>query len=55
MASRTERDLKLLKGTEKELGKLSVKEDYTKHEREQIKIFVNTAKAKKFEDNDPSD
>ena len=49
MASSTERDLvmknlKLLKGTEKELGKLSAKEDYTKNEREIIKYFVDAAK-----------
>ena len=59
MASSTERNfvmknLKLLKGTEKELGKLSVKEDYTKNERGQIKKFVVTAKAKNAEENDPS-
>ena len=59
MASSTERNfvmknLKLLKGTEKELGKLSVKEDYTKNERVQIKKFVDTAKAKNAEENDPS-
>ena len=42
MVNSTDRDavmkkLKLLKVTEEELGKLSVREDYTKNEREQIK------------------
>ena len=59
MASSTERDrvmnnLKLLKGTEEELGKLSVREDYTKKEREQIKNFVDVENTKSIEDNDPS-
>ena len=59
MASSTERNfvmknLKLLKGMEKELGKLSVKEDYTKNKRVQMKKFVDTAKAKNAEENDPS-
>ena len=57
MASCTERNfvmknLKLLKGTEKELRKLNVKEDYTKNERVQIKKFVDTSK--NAEENDPS-
>ena len=47
MATNSERvmnNLNLLKGTEEELGKLSVKEDYTKSEREQIKDLVNFSK-----------
>ena len=57
MASSIERDLVMnnwnrLKGTEEELGKLNVKEDYTK-EREQIRNFVDMAKAKNIEENDP--
>ena len=39
------KDLKLLKkGTEDELGKVSVREDYTKNERGQIKKLVDIAK-----------
>ena len=58
MVSSIERDLVMknlnqLKGTEEELGKLNVKEDYTK-EREQIRNFVDIAKAKNREENDPS-
>ena len=37
------KNLKLLKGPEEELGKLSVREDYTKNEREQIKKLVDMA------------
>ena len=40
------KNLKLLKGTEKELGKLSAREDYAKNEREQIKKLVDIAKDK---------
>ena len=40
------KNLKLLKGTEEELRKLSVREDYTKNEREQIKKLVDIAKDK---------
>ena len=59
MVSSIERDLVMknlnrLKGTEEELGKLNVKEDYTKKEREQIRNFVDIAKAKNIEENDPS-
>ena len=55
MVNSTDRDavmkkLKLLKGTEEELGKLSVREDYTKNEREQIKKLVDVAKDKNAED-----
>ena len=55
MANSTERDLvmnnlKLLKGMEEELGKLSVKEDYTMNEREQIKNFVDIAKERNMKD-----
>ena len=39
-------NLKLLKGTEEELGKL----DYTKNEREQIKKLVDIAKDKNAQD-----
>ena len=37
-------NLKYLKGAEEELGKLSIKEDLTKNERELIKKFVDIAK-----------
>ena len=55
MVNNTDRDavmkiLKLLKGTDEELGKLSVREDYTKNEREQIKKLVDIAKDKNAED-----
>ena len=55
MVNNTDRDAvmknhKLLKGTEEELGKLSVREDYTKNEREQIKKLVDIAKDKNAED-----
>ena len=55
MVNSTDRDavmkkLKLLKGMEEELGKLSVREDYTKNEREQIKKLVDVAKDKNAED-----
>ena len=55
MVNSTDRDavmkkLKLLKGTEEELGKLNIREDYTKNEREQIKKFVDVAKDKNAED-----
>ena len=53
MVNSTDRDAvmnKLLKGTEEELGKLSVREDYTKNEREQIKNLVDVAKDKNAED-----
>ena len=43
-------NLKLLKGTGEELGKLSVREDYTKNEREQIKKLFDIAKDKNAED-----
>ena len=39
-------NLKLLKGTEEELGKLSIRADYTKNEWEQIKKLVDVAKDK---------
>ena len=59
MANTSDKDrimqnLKRLKGTEKELGKLNIKDDYTNKEREQIRNFVDIAKAKNMEDNDPS-
>ena len=59
MASSIDRDLVMnnlnrLKDTEEELGKLNVKEDYTKKAREQIRNFVDIAKAKDIEENDPS-
>ena len=44
------KNLKLLKGTEEELRKLSAREDYTKNEREQIKKLVDIAKDKNAED-----
>ena len=44
-------NLRHLKGTEEEFGKLSVKDDYTNHEREEIKAWVQKAKAKS--ENDP--
>ena len=55
MTNSTERDLvrnnlKLLKGTEKKLGKLSVREDLTKNDREQVKKYVDSAMKKKSED-----
>ena len=55
MATNSERDLvmsnlNLLKGTEEELGKLSVKEDYTKSGREQIKDLVDISKERNKED-----
>ena len=53
MASSIERDfvmnnLNRLKGTEEELGKLNVKEDYTKKEREQIRNFCRYSKSEKY-------
>ena len=39
-------NLKLLKGTENELGKLSVREDLNKNDREQVKKYVDSAKKK---------
>ena len=55
MGSNFERDavmynLKHLKGTEEELGKLSIKEDLTRSEREQVKKFVNIAKERNASD-----
>ena len=55
MASSIERDLVMknltrLKCTEEELGKLNVKENYTKKKREQIRNFVDIAKAKNIEE-----
>ena len=41
-----------LKGTEEEFGKISVTEDYTKREREEIRKY--TAKAKEQQQNDPT-
>ena len=59
MVNITEKDLvmqnlKRLKGSEEELGKLNVKEDYTMKEREQIRNFVDIAKSRNVEDNDSS-
>ena len=58
MATNSERylvmnNLNLLKGTEEELGKLSVKEDYTKSEREQIKDLADISKERNKEDIPP--
>ena len=55
MTNSTERDLamnnlKLLKVTEKELGKLSVREDLSKNDREQVKRYVDSAEKKNNED-----
>ena len=44
------KNLNLLKGTEEELGKLSVKDDFTKTEREQVRKFVNIAKERNTND-----
>ena len=49
MASNLDRDavmknLNYLKGSEEESGKLSVKEDLTQKEREQVRKFVDIAK-----------
>ena len=43
-------NLQLLKGTENELGKLSVREDLTKNDREQVKKYVDSARNKNNED-----
>ena len=45
-------NLSKLKGTEEEFGKISVTEDYTKTEREEIRKF--TAKAREQQQNDPT-
>ena len=55
MVNSTDRDavmkkLKLLKGNRGRTRKLSVREDYTKNEREQIKKLVDVAKDKNTED-----
>ena len=47
------KNLTRLKCTEEELGKLNVKENYTKKKREQIRNFVDIAKAKNIEEKDP--
>ena len=44
------KNLNLLKGTEDQLGKLSVKEDLTMSERVQVKKFVDMAKEKNTND-----
>ena len=46
------KNLGLLKGTEQEFGKISVTEDYTVLEREEIKKF--SIKAKEQQKNDPT-
>ena len=43
-------DRKRLKGTENKLGKLSVREDLTKNDREQVKKYSDSAKKKNRED-----
>ena len=55
MTNKSERDevmnnLNRLKGSEEILGKLSVKEDLTKNEREQVQKYVEMAKEKNAED-----
>ena len=45
-------NLKLLKGTVEEFGKISVTDDYTSHEREQIKSWVKIAAETGEEDSD---
>ena len=45
-------NLKLLKSTVEEFGKISVTDDYTSHEREQIKSWVKIAAEKSEEDSD---
>ena len=45
-------NLKLLKGTVEGFGKISVTDDYTSHEREQIKSWVKIAAKKSEEDSD---
>ena len=55
MKNNAERDmvidnLKHLKGTEEELGRLSVREDLTQNERDQLKKFVDKARSRNAED-----
>ena len=45
-------NLKLLKGTVEEFGKISVTDNYTSHEREQIKSWVKIAAERSEEDSD---
>ena len=45
-------NLKLLKGTVEEFGKISVTDDYISHESEQIKSWVKIAAEKSEEDSD---
>lgn len=45
-------NLNRLKGTENEFGRISIKEDYTNHEREEIKTWVQKAKEKSASDKD---
>ena len=47
-------NLKGLKGSELELGKFNVKEDYTLNERKQIRKYFDMAKEKNVKSNDPS-
>ena len=55
MKSKNDKDivmsnLKRLKGTENELGKISITDDYTNGERDLIKIWVNKAAEKSAQD-----
>ena len=43
-------NLKHLKGTEEELGRLSVREDVTQNERDQVKKFVDKVRSRNVED-----
>ena len=46
------KNLNKLKGTEDELGKISITDDYTETEREEIKHWVMKAKEKTVQDPD---
>ena len=46
-------NLRQLKGTEMEFGKISVTEDHTIEERQEIKTWVEKAKAKHQEGDNP--
>ena len=55
MNNNAERDmvmdnLKHLKGTEEELGRLSVRENLTQNERDQVKKFIDKARSRNVED-----
>ena len=45
-------NLSRLKNTEKDFGKISLKDDYTSNEREQIRMLTNEAKKKSDENPD---